>query len=138
MTQPAHTSDWSVVRRWTTWCVTQEFTTFDLELVEPLPSSPTSSTPQPTTCTTSVWEAHCVRASAGVIGVQATWRGVAMRRCCVFVLIVSRLLLILKQYRLSAAMRMLILQLRMATWIWFEICELMASIALLMVLMAQL
>src|SRR3546814_13268375 len=112
-----------------TWCVTQEFATFDLELEEP-PSSPISSTPQPTTCTTSVWEAHCVRVSVGVIGMQATWRGVVMRRCCEFVLIVSLLLRILEAFRLSAALRMPMRQLLMATWMWFEICELMASTAL--------
>src|SRR3546814_5834475 len=76
------------VRQWRTWCVTQEvathMSTFDLELVEVL-SSPISSAPQPTTCTTSVWEVHCVRASVGVIGMEATWRDRVMRCCCVFV-----------------------------------------------------
>src|SRR3546814_8842097 len=92
---------WSVVR-WTTWCVAQK--TFDLERVEPL-SSPISATPQPTTCTTSVWEVHCVRVSVGVIGVQASWRGRGMRRCCVFVLIVLLLLWILSPFRPSATLR---------------------------------
>src|SRR3546814_1139365 len=59
---------------WSSDVCSSDLSTFDLELVEPL-SSPISSTPQPTTSTTSVWEVHCVQASVGVTGVQATWRG---------------------------------------------------------------
>src|SRR5690606_8859091 len=109
----------------------------DLELVEPL-SSPISSTPQPTTCTTSVWEVRCVRVHVGVIGVQETWRGRTMRRCCVFALIVSLLLEILEQFRLNATPQMLMRQLGVVTWVWFKICELMAFSAHLIVLIGQL
>src|SRR3546814_17291467 len=99
------------------WYVIQEFATFDLELVG-LPSSPISSTQQPTTSATSVWKVHCARVSVGVIGVQATWRGRVMRRCCVFVWIVSLLLRILSSFRLSATPQTLMRQLRMVIWMW--------------------